>query len=149
MSASLAAAKKRRAPPSAQSSSNPSPQPQTTNPSMLQGNPAGLTLPQVIQLVDKRLLQLEHAVVKLNNAQLHSPENSTESVPSNINEVLDVLTARINEIGEEVYTLKDTVLSLQTYTMDVNKMLIEERVRLLGGTDPRHEDTPLEQILNA
>jgi hypothetical protein len=35
-------------------------------------------------------------------------------------------------IVEEVTTLKDIVLKLQTYTMDVNKTLLEERINILS-----------------
>jgi hypothetical protein len=32
--------------------------------------------------------------------------------------------------------MKDTVLKLQTYTMDVNKMLIDERIQILSDVNP-------------
>jgi hypothetical protein len=35
-------------------------------------------------------------------------------------------------LAEEIQTIKNMVLSLQSYTMDVNKMLLEERNRLIA-----------------
>ena len=35
-------------------------------------------------------------------------------------------------LAEEIASLKDTLLKLQTYTMDVNKMLLDERVNVLS-----------------
>jgi hypothetical protein len=35
-------------------------------------------------------------------------------------------------LAEEMAQLKDTLMKLQTYTMDVNKMLLEERVNVLS-----------------
>ena len=133
MSASLAAAKKRRAPISAQTPS-PSPYPpQQTVPGQSQpGQAPGLTLPQVINLVDKRLSTLENFV--RNSPLLNGKEEqSGPQIPSNITEVLDEFNARSERLAEEIENLKNIVLSLQSYTMDVNKMLLEERSQLLGG----------------
>jgi hypothetical protein len=130
MSASLAAAKKRRAPASAQMPTSNTYQPQQTSPS---GPPSGLTLPQVISLVDKRLITLE-TLVK-NSPLLKDGTDATSQVPSNITEVLDEFNARSERLAEEIENLKNIVLSLQSYTMDVNKMLLEERSQLLGGSN--------------
>jgi len=129
MSASLAAAKKRRAPASAQMPTSTPYQPQQTSPS---GPPSGLTLPQVISLVDKRLITLE-ALVKNSPLLKDGVAEATSHVPSNITEVLDEFNARSERLAEEIDNLKNIVLSLQSYTMDVNKMLLEERSQLLGG----------------
>ena len=136
MSASLAAAKKRRAPASAQPPAPPqfassqhqsvySPQPPS----------AGFTLPQVISLVDKRLIALEGVVKNLSES---NPLSQMNQVPSNITEVLDEFNSRSERLAEEIENLKNIVLSLQSYTMDVNKMLMEERVQLLSGNAPGH-----------
>jgi len=132
MSTSLAAAKKRRAPASAQV---PSPFPGQPTPSGVSTQPPqpsgqGLTLPQVISLVDKRLLALETTVKVIKES---SPADETAQIPSNITEVLDEFNGRFDQLAEEMAELKNIVLSLQSYTMDVNKMLLEERVQLLGG----------------
>jgi hypothetical protein len=128
MSTSLAAAKKRRAPATAQVPSPfPGQQPNSSlAPQQQQPPPQGLTLPQVISLVDKRLLTLESTVKS-------SSTDETTQIPSNITDVLDEFNGRFDQLAEEMTELKNIVLSLQSYTMDVNKMLLEERVQLLGG----------------
>jgi hypothetical protein len=132
MSASLAAAKKRRAPISAQTPS-PSPYTPQQNVPQQQGQPGGLTLPQVITLVDKRLTILESFVKNSPVLNGSSDAHSATQIPSNITEVLDEFNARTERLAEEIENLKNIVLSLQSYTMDVNKMLLEERAQLLGG----------------
>jgi hypothetical protein len=144
MSASLAAAKKRRAP--AQPIPSPAsayPSPQTTNP-VASGQAPGLTLPQVIQVVDKRLLILETSVKELASARVNTEQ---PVVPSNIKDVLDEFSERFNQLAEEVEGIKHIVLSLQSYTMDVNKMLLEERIQLLSGNGQSAASTPLENVL--
>jgi hypothetical protein len=44
-------------------------------------------------------------------------------------------------IVEEVATLKDIVLKLQTYTMDVNKTLLEERINILSDLGNNNNQT--------
>jgi hypothetical protein len=49
-------------------------------------------------------------------------------------------------LAEEMAQLKDTLMKLQMYTMDVNKMLLEERVNVLsdlGSSMTVNEDTTL------
>lgn len=143
MSTSLAAAKKRRAPPQTggapqQSQMDPR-NPGFGAPQMAQ-QPSGLTLPQVIAVVDKRLLVLETNVKSL----LEVPQtDATESqIPSNITEVLDEFNTRFETMAVEIENLKNIVLSLQSYTMDVNKMLLEERVRFLSDTETSNREVP-------
>lgn len=143
MSTSLAAAKKRRAPPQ-----TGAPQPSQMDPrnpgfgapQMAQQPSSGLTLPQVIAVVDKRLLVLETNVKSL----LEVPQtDATESqIPSNITEVLDEFNSRFETMAVEIENLKNIVLSLQSYTMDVNKMLLEERVRFLSDTETSNREVP-------
>lgn len=143
MSAALASAKKKRSPTAMQPAS-PSLQPQNMAPgnSNMSG---GLTLPQVIQLVDRRLTVLEkfmvdsRATVQTSGEQ---PQSSIEEgelgeqiIPENISEVLTEFDKRYEMLAEEIINIKNIVLSLQTYTMDVNKMLLEERVRILSDID--------------
>jgi hypothetical protein len=133
MSTSLAAAKKRRAPASAQVPTPSYPGQQSgvgVAQSATQSQPQGLTLPQVISLVDKRLLALESTVKGMKES---STGDESAQVPSNITEVFDEFNSRFENLAEEIENLKNIVLSLQSYTMDVNKMLLEERVQLLGG----------------
>lgn len=144
MSAALSSARRRRAGPEAVA---PAPgvrqtTPQPNFPGQPQVNMApGLTLPQVIALVDKRLNNLEVF------AQTHSNSNLSESDNMNTNQLkplFDEYNTRFDIIAEEIASLKDTILKLQTYTMEVNKTLMEDRIRILSD-----EPTPLEKALNA
>jgi hypothetical protein len=103
-------------------------------------NSQGLTLPQVIAVVDKRLLALESFVKEskesVKNQQYDSPSQQQESsqtpqvdgIPKDVfNAIVNEFNNRFEIIAFEINSMKDTVLKLQTYTMDVNKMLLEER----------------------
>lgn len=105
MSAALSAAKKRRAIPNDPPKITPTQQPQ---------QPTGLTLQQVIALIDKRLINLETQKVI---------EGDTE-----MDDMVDEYENRFNILANEISELKQTILSLQTYTMDVNKMLLDEKL---------------------
>ena len=88
-----------------------------------------LTLPEVIAIFDKRISQLETTKTVSSQSSFGSSE---QVVPSNLNEVLDEFNLRFEVIAEEISTLKDTILKLQSFTMDVNKVLMNERVRVLS-----------------
>lgn len=131
MSRALASARQRRA---GTPSSTPS---EPTNVESTPSISSGLTLPQVITLIDTRLSTLEkfmrgnqNIIVTPTNA---NPENDNTDVQS----VLDEFNNRFLMLAEEIGSIKDTVLKLQMYTMDVNKMLLEERVNVLSdlGSD--------------
>lgn len=125
----------------------------------------GFTLPQVIALIDKRLVNLEKSVTEINKKQ-SAVEVSSNQVPyggevvtpSQLNEIqehvseqtvfnkqtqdnfqtvndnLNEYDTRFEIIVNEIAELKFIVLKLQTYTMDVNKMLLEERQGSIGTT---------------
>jgi hypothetical protein len=133
MSQGLAAARKRRAPASLQPP-NPPPTPspslqQQPNPSM------GLTLPQVIALVDQRLVIVETFMKNMQSSETPGflPQSNDVSIPNNAtNPILEEINSRYDLLAEEVINLKNIVLSLQSYTMEVNKTLMEERIRILS-----------------
>jgi hypothetical protein len=130
MSQALASARKRRAPPEPVPI-NRSVQPPVPPPSQ-PGMNVGLTLPQVIALVDKRLTSLEVAA-KDAQSQIHEMGSvAPTQIPSNIAEVLDEYGARFDLIADEIASLKNTILSLQTFTMEVNKTLMQDRIRILS-----------------
>jgi hypothetical protein len=136
MSNSLAAAKKRRAPP--QNAPTPPGDMRSTTIPPPSTPSSGLTLPQVIALVDKRLHLLETTVKQLSENRADPLAETSERVnviPSNITEVLDEFNVRFETMAIEIENLKNIVMSLQSYTMDVNKMLLEERVRILSDND--------------
>ena len=113
--------------------------------------PTGLTLPQVIALIDTRLIKLEKF---MNDKQdpityINNPMNQpTEDLPSNISEVLDEYQQRFILLAEEINSLKDTVLKLQSYTMDVNKVLLQERINILSDLGDNGDRFILQQDEN-
>jgi hypothetical protein len=134
MSASLAAARKRRAgisEPVVQQQPQPVTPPANT----------GLTLPQVIAVVDKRLTVLEgfmkeqKSVIAPTTTTSNNDTVSTE-VTENIKTEIIALAEEFNNryelLATEIHNIKDIVLKLQSYTMDVNKTLIEERIHVLS-----------------
>ena len=100
----------------------------------------GLTLPQVISLVDTRLTKLEKFMndtkerppVERTVQFTEGPTTSVAEINEPISQILDDYNTRFMMLAEEIAELKDTVMKLQTYTMDVNKMLLEERVNVLS-----------------
>lgn len=120
MSAANSAAKKRRAPPSTEPV-----RPQTSMSSPATNPNVGLTLPQVISLIDKRLVHLEtlskETVTDASNGEV---EVEKEQISP---EILDEFNARFEIMAEEIANLKNIVMNLQMYTMEVNKQLLEER----------------------
>jgi len=134
MSAANSSAKKRRAPASLEP-------PKPAGPSMGPMNtPAGgMTLPQVISLIDKRLINLEAMTKTLSDKQdaydAEAPLSSAgeATTPPDIQERFEVM-------ADEIANLKNIVMSLQAYTMDVNRMLLEGR----GVTKPMAESASSE-----
>jgi hypothetical protein len=110
----------------------------------------GLTLPQVISLVDKRLITLEtfmresqngvstsaSASTSISNASLSQSSNVSEDA---VNQLADEFNSKFEMLAQEVADLKDIVLKLQTFTMDVNKTLFEERIQVLSDMGENKE----------
>jgi hypothetical protein len=139
MSASLAAARKRRG--------VALPDPPVIQPQQQQQPQAGLTLPQVIALVDKRLITLEafmkeqkenpvqqmQPLVQQPSANMQSLNN--DILKTEIENMADEFNNRYELLASEIQEIKDIVLKLQSYTMEVNKTLMEERVRILSDVE--------------
>jgi len=118
----------------------------------LQSQPpkSGLTLPQVISLVDKRLITLETFMresqngastsvsvsASVSNASLSQSSNVSEDA---VNQLADEFNSKFEMLAQEVADLKDIVLKLQSYTMDVNKTLFEERIQVLSDMGENKE----------
>ena len=155
MSSAVAAARKRRA--GIQSAPTMGPPPSQNQPvgqSFPQNGGAppqtGLTLQQVINVINGRLLTLETAererkerdasmpsapVQQPNNASLSSAvlvadssdplQDDEMEIP--IGEILSDYNQRFEILTQEISELKNLVLKLQSYTMDVNRTLLEDR----------------------
>ena len=136
---SAAMARKRRAESSAvNQSSIPSNRPSTT-PSSSQNPPvsSGLTLPQVISVIDTRLIVLETFMKETKNVNTPTPKDASivENRGPENNEIMEEMDTRFDILAREIADLKDIVLKLQAYTMDVNKTLLEERIHILSDLD--------------
>lgn len=122
MSRALGSAKQRRAGVSFQETNPLSQQSQVPSNTMMPNTTPqqGLTLPQVISLVDTRLVKLE----KFMN------EGGGGGSDSNLAIELD---DRFNLLASEVNDLKEVVYKLQTYTMEVNKNLLDHITKSKDG----------------
>jgi hypothetical protein len=146
MSSAVAAARKRRA--------GIQPPVNTPPPGMDMGRPqpggappqGGLTLQQVINVINGRLLALENSEKERRDAQAAgvgvgvSPQLSSMTGIQNqeplqdgevelpIGEILSEYESRFEFLTQELSNIKEIVLKLQSYTMDVNRVLLEERM---------------------
>ena len=148
MSAANSAAKKRRAPPSTEPI-----RPQVSNmPGKAQpsnGSSTGLTLPQVIALIDTRLVRLETVTKTIMDSS--NSETTDKSMDAISPEIMEEFNTRFEIIAEEVANIKNIVLNLQSYTMNVNNMLLQERksegksiVQYMGGVSSDEVDVEVD-----
>ena len=138
-SSALASARKRRS-----NAESASPMPETVGRPGSAAPGTGLTIQQVVAVVDKRLLVLESFMSETRSKPLNNTLSVAEQpvdLPTNLKEVLEEYGSRFDIIADELANIKNMMLSLQSFTMDVNKKLMEERVRILSA----EEDTPLER----
>jgi uncharacterized protein (DUF342 family) len=120
---SAALAKKRRA------NEPPPPVPTRQAPQDVKQPMTGLTLPQVIAVIDSRLTGLEKG---LRDREIENRLNALEQEPetkisSDLDELLQDFHGRFALLATQITDLKDIVMKLQSYTMDVNKLLLEQR----------------------
>lgn len=101
----------------------------------------GLTLPQVIAVVDQRLITLETFMQSQKSTENPELDNSNSE---DFRALVEEYNSRFDIIADEIASMKDIILKLQSFTMEVNKKLVDERVQIL--TDG---PTPLERALNS
>lgn len=140
MNNSNAAAKKRRA------GIQPNTTPETSSQPVQSQSTSGLTLPQVIAVIDQRLINLESFMKESKDADNgQNNQISSEEMGEDTGIVMDTkeFTTFVDEINhrfqllaDEINSLKDTVLKLQGYTMDVNKILLCEITKNEDGEMP-------------
>ena len=135
MSSANAAAKKRRAPASIEPPVQSRPSALPTPGQNLNIN-TGLTLPQVIALIDKRLVNLESFMTeskKSNTLVIPQQQQQQQHQFNPSSQQVDDFNERFDALADEIANMKNIVLSLQSYTMDVNKVLLEERIGILDS----------------
>ena len=144
-SSALASARKRRSnaesPPIPETAGRPGSAPGT-----------GLTIQQVVAVVDKRLLVLEGFMTETRSKPFNTlssvSEQAAVDLPTNLKEVLEEYGSRFDIIADEIANIKNMMLSLQSFTMDVNKKLMEERIRILSNDDEPLTERALELSLD-
>ena len=94
-------------------------------------------MPQVIAVVDARLIALETFVKETKNASTQ-PKTAQAQAQTQVqisDETIDDLNEKFEILANEIADLKDIVLKLQSYTMEVNKTLMEERISILSDVN--------------
>ena len=137
MSQANAAAIRRRANPAG--SSNQPQQNQNNSSDQQNVNSSGLTLPQVIAVIDRRLINLETFVKDSKTQPSTNVSSTTPQNTDSFNELFEEYNHRFEVLADEIANMKDIVLKLQSYTMDVNKALMDERIHVfsdLGTNTP-------------
>ena len=132
MSQGNAAAVRRRVknidPPRPASSTNDLKTSSTQSPSSTSSN---LSISDAFKLVNERLVNLEKGI----GSQIEPQYSSTLS-----EDIIGEYEERFKVIAQEIGELKDVVYKLQTFTMDVNKALYDERVKILGDIDKNKDE---------
>ena len=89
------------------------------------------------KMVNTRLFDLEQKI---------ESSSSIDKNNSDLSSILDEYNARFDIIATELGELKETILKLQTFTMDVNKTLFDERIQVLG--EIKKEDIEKDTVVN-
>ncbi len=126
---------------------NPSPQSQPYQNQTQNQTPQVIPVPQALAMFDRRINMLEQTVKNMMQTQ-NTPAplivpNSDNNQSEEIRELKEAIhrldemvgnNANQQDIIEDMHTfateldnLKNTIIKLQTYTMDVNRMLLEDR----------------------
>jgi hypothetical protein len=132
MSNSAALARKRRA----NMPQTAAPIPTPTNQATASGNRVPLSIPQLFQLVEKRIISLEERFKETNtdNGNNNITEDILKDITTRINDneqkIIEEYESRFEILATQLNDLKEVVLKLQMYTMDVNKVLLENQTVL-------------------
>lgn len=112
----------------------PAPIPPTQQSQQAQSRPVDMTLPMVLQLLETRLRKLEQQSVVVADISGQSVQSDIHlrEIVSEWKEFQSEYDSRFNILVTEINQLKDIVMKLQAYTMDVNKTLLEERVNFMA-----------------
>ena len=100
-----------------------------------------LTMTEMITLLNSRVVVLEKNINQDTNVNVVQTQQEIQSLANEIN-------IRFELFANEIANMKDTVMKLQTYTMDVNKMLMNERIQILSDVEKTDIDEPEFQELD-
>ena len=138
MSNSLASAKRRRAGIQQPEPVEPTP---SATPGIAAVQPRGrVSIPQLLNLFDGRLTKLESSIndVKpqgtpsLDDIAVSNSSDPNSTTTISLAEYMGDMDKKFFMLAEEITNMKDTVLKLQTFTMEVNKTMHDERINVLS-----------------
>lgn len=144
MSSSNAAAIRRRVTAPQQTASVKTTPPPAPVQTQVREKQTGQTIQQFISTLDKRVVSLEESI---NNTIKDTSEPT-------VTDIIDEFNSRFEMFATELADIKDAMLKLQTYTMDVNKMLLDERIDILSEVNPNQrtktvgQDTDLTSVVS-
>lgn len=140
----LSSAKRRRANQAINNPTGPPGESVSTEqvPSQVNNN-RPISLQQAIQLLNNRILQLEKKVRESKDATDENRELSNSVMPDALNmemiiekvtqsQIFEEFNHRYEVLATEILNLKHIVMKLQSYTLDINKTLVEERIQILS-----------------
>jgi hypothetical protein len=139
MSSSLASAKRRRAgvQPQPQVTENVTPQVTEAIPPPVPPSVNGrMSLPQLLNNFENRLKSIESSKPVTDNEKsitfnVTDPETGAQKKMS-LSEYMTDMDNKFFMLADEITTMKDILIKLQSFTMEVNKTLMEERIRILS-----------------
>lgn len=146
MSASNAAAVRRRVGnqnnnPTQIGTSGSSTTPSTNN-SNTPAKQNGMTLQEVISHFNTKIQTLEGNLSKVYPSATNNDSTAPTSNDTPNSQELNVIFSEFNDrfelFAQEIALMKEQLLKLQTYTMDVNKVLYEERIRVLSSDEGKN-----------
>jgi hypothetical protein len=158
MSQSNAAAIRRRTTPAQAGSPTTPPslpgQPGRSTPATSVASPPtqGLTLQQVITTFDKRINKLETDLQSMQSTPtaMQSSSNTNNIIPTDdIPSILSEFNSRFEMIAEEISSIKDVLMKLQSFTMEVNKAMYDERIHILSDLGNSVAGSTVDNRLNA
>ena len=92
-----------------------------------QSRAGGMSLPQILNVIEKRILSLEKAVEDNREASSSKDVSEPIDIDAQLRPIIDEYDARFEMLATQINELKDTLMKLQSFTMDVNKIMFEER----------------------
>lgn len=96
------------------------------SPTALPPSQRGLTIQQVIANFDSRIKVIEE---QEKNKMPQIPESNLSQ------EIIDEYNSRFEILANEIAEIKNLLLKLQSFTMDVNKSLHDDRIRVLSDLE--------------
>ena len=135
MSAANAAAIRRRANIQTTPPAVHMPNSQNTTNNTSQPNSQKPTLTQYITSLDQRIKNIEDNVGKSDSINLDS-------------KIIEEYNSRFEILANEIGELKDVILKLQSFTMEVNKSLYDDRIQIMSDIPTVPSETTENKLIN-